>query len=484
MQSSQEVLVDVAQLISRVMVQKTANVELPTGEPLTTDIRGTGSLRYPHVKVLHGDFPGVVANLTQCEVGIECATEVEDGYVECDMFNYVEEYGQFPEGVRMSVSVTVSRAIFDTLTENLAGPQSKCTLYFKLPDWQNKFTTERDYASVRAVRASVHLENSIRLVASAQQDPEDNKYHHAIASRVFTKSWSLRYRIGAELAAGLAKQDMPTTRWDAIETMREIMDHLVGSFHTMEQSVAEGIPENLFRSSPSEFLAQISDLPKELADRLTSSYDRVWVHVPISQVLQTGEAATELRSQRLVADVEGIEELARLYCEHKQLRSPLLEWAIVDALIYSETIGFARILLSQTQFLGMPLAVPLEPVGHWKRVRKSFVESAWKLLDEAIVLAVTASAASIANAVSESGFWPIFWGITAVRWLRKKDDPKVAIRAKNFALLSDMASAHQCLKTYDFNAALLKTHLHALEIRGAVFSVTVYNVLEKRLSNE
>jgi hypothetical protein len=339
-------------------------------------------------------------------------------------------------------------------------------------------------ASVAATHASVQLEQSALLVDTTRFEQKDSKYHHAISDKVLTKRWALRYRIGVELSLGLEKQDLTESRWNAAETLDEVMNHLVGSFHSMERDVAQGIPEHLFRSSPSEFLEQISDLPKELAEKLTASYDRVWLHVPIMQVLRTGETASELNTQRLAANVDEIEELARLYCEHKQLRSPLLEWAIVNALIYSETISFARVLLSKKHLFGMPIGEPLEPVGYWKQLQVSLSQSTGWLIGEAWALGLTAVAASAANAVSESGFWTIFWGITAVRWIRKKDDPQIEVRAKNHALLSDMASAHQCLKAYDFNAALLKARLHALELRGAVFSVNVYNVLEKRLANE
>ncbi|MBC3918482.1 hypothetical protein H8L32_13400 [Undibacterium sp. CY18W] len=476
MLSSQELCIEVAQLTTRVTLQKTEDNEL-----LTTEIFGVGLLRYPYVQVLHEGYPDKTAKLTQCEVRIQVVADREEDHVECFMFNYLESYGQFPKDVRMTVSVLVSKSLFEALRASLIISHSRCNLYLELSDWVNKFTVERDFANVRAKAATLHLESSQHFVKVVPQNYEDSSYYQAVAEKVLSKRWALRYRIGVELSSGLALQDLSATRWNVIETLDEIMSYLVSSFHSMEENTVERIPQNLFRLSPTEFLEQVSDLPKSLSDKLISSYDRVWIHVPIMQVLRTGEAASELNAQRLSPNVEEIEELARLYYEHKQLCSPLLEWAIINALIYSETINFARTILAKNHLLGFPIAESIEPVGYWKQLRLSLTEGLGSIFCEAYSLGLTAIAASVANFISESGFWLLFWGITAIRWIRKRDDPKLEVHKKNYALLSDMISAHQCLKTYDFNADLLKARLHALEIRGAVFSVTVYNLLEKRL---
>lgn len=398
------------------------------------------------------------------------------------MFINIENSVFFPDNVAACLYIDLPKDVFDRLCVSLEKQPDNCYLFFYLDAARYEISAKNNYLNGIIFNVDLHLESN-RFKSAVGLSPVDNRFQLIVNDAVLTRGWSLRYRIGAELATSLNVPSVSRTS-NAEEVLSEVMDGLRVAFHPTMWEPNDEIPNNVFRHAPEEFKKAISELPVGQAKTLNDSYDRVWAHVSILHVIQAGEDQSQLAKYHLLPNLEDIESLASTYCKHPELISPLMEWALVDAMLYVETIGFARALGSDNRIVGHQYMAPLKPVGFRKQVKGFLSQAAAWGFGEGFCLGYTCIAAGLANALSGSGFWLLFWGITALRWVRQKKDPALDLLNKNSQLLSDMASAHEKLKTYDFNAGLLRSQLYSLELRGAVFSIEVYNILDKRLTRD
>jgi hypothetical protein len=71
--------------------------------------------------------------------------------------------------------------------------------------------------------------------------------------------------------------------------------------------------------------------------------------------------------------------------------------------------------------------------------------------------------------------------ISLARWLR----PSVTdIKLKDAQLFNDVAQIQGQLARTDFNARLVRERLYDLAKRGAIFSPSIYSLLDKRIQRE
>jgi hypothetical protein len=262
--------------------------------------------------------------------------------------------------------------------------------------------------------------------------------------------------------------------------LKNILRDVRLAFHSAISADSEDSFRSLFGCNPREFEEAIKSRPADQQNSLKVAYGLVWIHEPIEGMLQAGENKTILASKHLEAQTPEIEDLAHIYCSYKYLTSPTLEWAILNALVFSETVLFARSALANVKIAGVPVAFPLQPA--YKRVLWAIGSLGWRFLKEAIALALAFLVASFVDPGRTPVFWMIFLGISAVRWLRAPRAVETTSAQKVSRLLTEMIAVHNRLASKHFNAGLVKNLLYSLEDRGAVFSRAVYSVLDKRIA--
>jgi hypothetical protein len=227
---------------------------------------------------------------------------------------------------------------------------------------------------------------------------------------------------------------------------------------------------SLLWKTPSEFSSAIKDFPQDQLARAKQAYDTVWQHTNVSNLINGGKLHDNVHQE---ISSESLEQIAQSYISNPRLSSPLLEWLLLDALLFNETISFARF-------------IPNLPNN---RPSKVFWNSLWqtsKFLGwEGLALMLTGIVAASIDASKEIGFWTIMATVTLIRWLRPTKMLANQRQVELLKLLSDMASIHERLKHYaQFNARLIRDLLYDVEKRGAVFSPWAYHIIDKRITRE
>jgi hypothetical protein len=171
-------------------------------------------------------------------------------------------------------------------------------------------------------------------------------------------------------------------------------------------------------------------------------------------------------------DTGGLEAVAGAYTANPSMQSPYLEWLLIDALLFDETGLFALTVcdIPAQKFIPMVMHSLLRPIK--------------LLLSEGFAFALTAFVSSLIDETHSTAFWVIFATITLGRWLNPIKLQQVIQQQKPKELAADMISATVKSKKFDFNARLLRELLYGLEKRGAVYSPSVFNVLDKRIARE
>lgn len=220
-------------------------------------------------------------------------------------------------------------------------------------------------------------------------------------------------------------------------------------------------------------------------DSAKRRYDAIWRHFDAAKTIAEGEAQYGPGTQGLQPKTVELEHVAQQLLALGPIRSPLLEWALVDALIYCECVAFAQTFLSGNTLLGVAVPGELKGVSLSALGWKSLGKSVLGLLSESLKLLATFIFSVVVAQENMQSAWVITTGITAARWLRK------AILAhapnpsqKKHELLARMLNCQHLASGPDFNARLLREHLYKVTTDGAVFSPWVFNILDKRIAVE
>lgn len=354
-------------------------------------------------------------------------------------------------------------------------------LYFQFRLNTEKFSISKD--GLRICIPAYNISISLQSSATQKQDKFTPKIvshlTKCIDAECLNDTGSLRYRIANELALSLSSAEMG--EYESKEALANVLYSLSSAFHS--HMGMKNYPDALFHKNHKEFQETIAELEDEKKKKLITSRNAVWFHVSITDVLLKGEENTVLVKNFLEPQLDELQELAYTYCQNPNLVSPLLEWVLIDALIYVETIEFTRDMADLNTSLASSNKY-LKPITGFKQIRRSLWFSLKMLMGETLALSITYMVAKAIDNSAGIGFWAAFSVITIIRWVRPKKNAAIENEQRLLQLLTEMVNTHNRLKTYDFNANLLKTLLHALEIRGAVFSSSIYNILDKRLRRE
>jgi hypothetical protein len=160
---------------------------------------------------------------------------------------------------------------------------------------------------------------------------------------------------------------------------------------------------------------------------------------------------------------------------------------LIDAMLYSECLGFAQSVLSTKNFRGIPTPDVLK--GSETAMKSAMLIDLKRigigigsLIFEAGKVGATFVVALVLAQNNYQSAWTITTGVTAVRWIRRlwlSTQPTPATTSR--ALLRKMVAAHDLLKTSQFNARDLRHHLNLAAAEGAVFSAWVYNLLDAKI---
>ena len=241
--------------------------------------------------------------------------------------------------------------------------------------------------------------------------------------------------------------------------------------------------ESAWARTPAEFLKAIADRDDDYITEYREKYDSLWQHFNVLWVMSRGESKYGALAEGLQPKVDQLEVIAEKLVAMRDLHSPYLEWALIDALIYSECIAFAQEMSSNKTSLGA-LKGTLK-VSAWKELTKLTLRGLGKLILEALIVGLTFGAALALSKGNEQTAWVITTGVTVARWIRSvllnqdKSPEKLATE-----LLQKMAGAHELLKTKHFNAREVRQALYRVSADGAVFSPWVYHLLDARIRRE
>ncbi|MFV8514815.1 hypothetical protein ACNRBV_26130 [Ralstonia pseudosolanacearum] len=288
------------------------------------------------------------------------------------------------------------------------------------------------------------------------------------------------------------------------ERVREIVSAIPSAFHHWVLTTPDGTGIHLFNMTASEMLAAAKNVADMKPEDVVKAYGTVWTHVRALSELRPDAQSKLKRESCLHASRDGVEYVANLYLESDDLVSPLLEWAIVDALILDRIADFA----SSSAFTGnLPdtpdgqiIEGPLLPgTGKFPMGAKppTFLaafgiglrDTGTKLVLEVVALAASWWLCELLAGPEGLAKWILFTGMTTARWVSKavgrKDGfsrEKEAKGETNLRMLWDMGITHERVPA--MNVGLLRHLLYRLEERGAAFSPAVFAVLDKRARRE
>lgn len=308
----------------------------------------------------------------------------------------------------------------------------------------------------------------------------------ALSNLHFEAGWGNQVQLAVrELAESAALNGLDAASYRACcEAVRALIGDVRTAFKA-PLKLTPGSEQNSLYLGPSEFAKAVAGRGADEAKKLQSSYDMLWEHFNVADVVRQGEAnagATPKGFRPEVAELEGV--AARLL-SNRRMHSAFLEWALVDALIYAECIAFAQVVVSGQTVLGFKVAGELKGFSPMKVAGKDLAKSAGLAALELAKVALTFIVAHVLAAENAQTAWVITTGVTAARWVRLAVLQKGATPARaQTTLLAQMANVHELLKSRQFNARLLRKELYRVAAEGAVFSPWVFHILDARIRRE
>lgn len=217
-----------------------------------------------------------------------------------------------------------------------------------------------------------------------------------------------------------------------------------------------------------EYKAKLNNLTDTEKSKLNYRYDTFWQSKNINQLISNGKLDDDKESGLI--EIDNLETIADLYIDSFFMKSKTLEWALINSMVYTETIQFAR------QLGGFPTTQFLTLAKHtlWNYIKFLF--------NEGIALFITAIVANAIDSSQGTTYWITFATITIIRWLNPLKFERLKHKDKPRHLLAEMIGfCDTKLRHTKFNANLVKELLYELEKKGASYSHWVYHILDRRL---
>jgi hypothetical protein len=212
----------------------------------------------------------------------------------------------------------------------------------------------------------------------------------------------------------------------------------------------------------------------------------IWRHQDISGMIQYGDEKNREQLAGFNPNIGKLEKLASMLLNLKTAKSKVLENCVLDALVFAETIAYARIFYSKKKMLGMRLAEPLKGVEDdslFVGISKILGQGVAFYAKEIIFIAITYGVAFMLSAGDVTAAWVITSLFTVFRWYSKQEANKEDPKYKGAVLLNKMIAFYETvnLNHEQPNLELTKRKLLDLEKDGAVYSRFVYEIIERKL---
>lgn len=285
------------------------------------------------------------------------------------------------------------------------------------------------------------------------------------------------------------------------QRIKDLLTAIPSAFHHVTLKTQSG-EITLFDLSVPEMLEAAKAVTEIEPEKVIKAYGTVWAHTRALSELKPESASKSRRDLLLNIRKDGVEYIAQLYLDADDFVSPLLEWAIVDALVFDRVTEFASACaftgnLPETP-AGQLVDGPLLPgTGAFQMGAKlpswlsvfggGIAQAAGKLVAELIALGVTWGISDWITSGDGPAKWTLFTGVTAARWVcgaikSRSSQGADAKGATNLQMLWDMGIAHERVPA--MNVGLLRHLFYRLEERGAAFNPAVHSILDKRARRE
>lgn len=285
------------------------------------------------------------------------------------------------------------------------------------------------------------------------------------------------------------------------QRLKNLLTAIPPAFHhvRLKTQAGEIMPFDLSGAELLDAAKTVTDVEPE---KVLKAYGTVWAHTRALSELKPETASKSRQDLLLNVYKDGVEYVAQIYLDANDFISPLLEWAIVDALVFDRVTEFASACaftgnLPNTS-AGQLAEGPLLPgTGAFQMGAKlpswlsvfggGIAQTTGKLVAELVALGVTWGIADWITGGDGSAKWTLFTGVSAARWVRgaiksRSSEGTDAKGATNLQMLWDMGIAHERVPT--MNVGLLRHLFYRLEERGAAFNPVVYSILDKRARRE
>jgi hypothetical protein len=292
-------------------------------------------------------------------------------------------------------------------------------------------------------------------------------------------------RICDELAAGLARIEDVSRRIEQLQVVIELVGEARTTFREPLEGPGEKYYDNAYWLDKPKFESFIASFDEKRQAELKANYSQFWQHCTLTNAVRLGEQAAGPEKFGLRCRPDELEDVAHKYASLCDVHSPTLELALLDALVYSECLGFAQQVMSKTKLFGQIVPAPLTTTSAWHTAREEFTQGIGNLVGECLKIGLTFGAAWLVTQENSTATWVIVTGMSVARWLRKallwrELNPKVKLGET----LSKMTWVSETFKRRDFNPTGVRQHIHALMQEGVSFSPWVLNLLDRRIARD
>ena len=265
-----------------------------------------------------------------------------------------------------------------------------------------------------------------------------------------------------------------------LTTIREMISDLRASLRKREQDLSgQYAYSTLWFAQPAEFLERISQFDAVRRKELTKQYDIVWATFNLSNIIAIGEEEMGARKIGFDPTSDELELVAHQLLQLRPLRSKTLEKILVNALLYAETIEFARIVLSKEKSYGVRISSTVRKTELF--TGKAIVLLLWELLFEVLKVGLTVGVSFLITSENATAAWVVATGFTLFRWWYNTFTAGQKDNIKEHKLLQEMCDVHQLSNNQNYNPRLLRNRLYEVSSQGAIFSPLIFSILDMQI---
>jgi len=305
----------------------------------------------------------------------------------------------------------------------------------------------------------------------------------------------------AALRYSETREELITVKWTLLS---EYLQKITSTFHV--SSIPE-LPNSTasFYSDWPGFAASISTLDKDTQTKLMKSFGFIWGHEEVLNYIKDGQWPKRFEENHISPTKDDLETLAYDYLTEMKLTSPLLEWSLINAIVYMTVVDFANPCHFAWRLPGLVSGQlrdgPLLDLNFYSPLRQKETGlrgaalmllglSVGRILGSILSLILSAVFAWAITFWTHNDLitWMVFVASAASTWIvmginnYRSEAETDERRAKStlVTLLWDLSFLHQRLSWRDFHVGNVRHLLYRLEERCIAFGPAVFRLLDKR----